>query len=514
MNSPLEQALALRQAGRHAEALALAQRAVATDGRDAGLHVLIGQALAETGQPEGALANLDRAVAMAPGHAEAHYERALVLHHLLRDPEALAAIELAVALRPDLLGLHAKRAEILRDLGRPAEALASIEHVLAKTPNDADAHANRGVLLDECDRPAEALTCYERALALRPDTPAALAGRGQLRMDAGNLGAARHDLEAAVRLAPGSDNAAFALSQLQLLEGEWPAGWTNYERRNNPRRPAHAVLPFPRWNGEAPDGTRLVLVTEQGLGDMIQFCRFAPWLAARGHRVTILTLPSMVPLLSTLSGVEVVESIEARRDDAIRWAPLMSVPRLTGLTIEAIPSGTPYLSADPERIALWRTRLGDTGFKIAIAWQGRPNQRMDRGRSMPLAALAPLAALPGVRLISLQKHAGSEQIASFPGLVETLGPDFDAGDAAFLDAAAVMAVADLVVSTDTSIPHLAGALGRPTMLALRHIPDWRWLLGRDDTPWYPTMRLFRQTVPGDWSGVCRRIADAVSALQA
>ena len=471
------------------------------------------RALIRAGRAEEALASLDRLVAIQPDHAEAHYERALVLHACQRHEEALAAIDRSIALRPDLLGLHAERGRILRDLGRPEAALASIGRILTQTPDDADALANRGVLLDECGRTGEALASFERALALRPESPAALAGRGQLRMEAGQLDAARRDLERAAALAPESRNTRTALSQVQLLQGDWIAAWPNYESRNDAGKPGHAVLPFRRWSGEPPDGYRLVLVTEQGAGDIIQFARFAPWLAARGHRVTVLTIPAMVPLLSGLRGVEVVEQIEAPRDAAIRWAPLMSVPGLIGLTVETIPADAPYLFAQPERTAVWRTRLGSDGFKIGVAWQGKPHFRVDRGRSMPLAALAPLARLADVRLISLQKGDGAGQIDAFDGPIETLGPQFDEDGGAFLDTAAAMMAADLVFTTDTSIAHLAGALGRPVFVALRHIPEWRWLLGRDDSPWYPTMRLFRQTAPGDWAGVCERMAAAVMAIQ-
>ncbi len=502
------------QLGRPAEALAAAQRALALGVRDARILALMGQALLATGRTEAALDHLDRAVAENADDAEAHYHRALALRRLGHPEPALAALDRAMALRPDLVALHGTRGDLLHDLGRNDEALESVERLLAHDTENADAHANRGVLLDEAGRVGDALESYARALALRPDLPAALAGRGQLRLEAGDLRAARHDLEEAARLAPASRNTRHALARIQLLQGDWLAAWPNYEFRYDPQRPTFAMLPFPRWNGEAPGGYRLVLVTEQGSGDIIQSTRFAPRLAAQGHRVTLLALPALVPLLSSLRGVEVVEQIEMPRNAAIRWAPLMSVPGIEGLTVETIPAETPYLFAQPERVARWRTKLGDHSFKIAVAWQGKPHFRVDRGRSMPLAALASLAALPGVRLISLQKGAGVEQIDTFTGRIETLGPEFDENGGAFLDTAAVMELADLVVTTDTSIAHLAGALRRPTFVALQMIPEWRWLLGRDDTPWYPDMRLFRQTEAGDWAGVGERIAAAVTALRA
>jgi hypothetical protein len=191
--------------------------------------------------------------------------------------------------------------------------------------------------------------------------------------------------------------------------------------------------------------------------------------------------------------------------------PLSRVPAVAGLRLDTIPPNTPYLRADPERVAFWRRRIGDNGFRIAVCWQGNPKTLVDRGRSFPLAEFAPLAGIPGVRLIALQARHGTEQLAHLPvGMtVETLGDDYDTGPDSFVDPAAVAEVADLVVTSDTALAHLAGALGRPTWVALRKVPDFRWLLDREDSPWYPTVRLFRQRAEGDWAEVMQRIAAAV-----
>jgi hypothetical protein len=195
-------------------------------------------------------------------------------------------------------------------------------------------------------------------------------------------------------------------------------------------------------------------------------------------------------------------------------AALMSLPRAFATRVESVPAGVPYLSADDARVRHWRTRLGAHGFKIGICWQGRP-ARVDLGRSFPLSALQPLSTLPHVRLISLQKNHGAEQLETLSSTirVETLGSDFDSGTDAFLDSAAIMQSLDLIVTSDTAIAHLAGALARPTWVALKHVPDWRWLLRREDSPWYPTMRLFRQTQRGQWQGIFHRMRDEIAHLK-
>jgi hypothetical protein len=260
-----------------------------------------------------------------------------------------------------------------------------------------------------------------------------------------------------------------------------------------------------------------VILTEQGLGDAIQFGRYASLLAARGHAVTVLTQPVLAPLLSSLAGVErVITSVDELAQDLrpFRWVPLMSVPRALHLTPNAIPAQDPYLSVEPSRIAAWGARLGQQGFgqqgfKVGIAWQ--PARR---DRSAPLAAFAPLAEIDGVRLISLQKQPGTAQIdhVPFADRIERPADEADTSAGALLDTAAVIMNLDLVVSVDTMAAHLAGALGRPVFVALRHVADWRWMRGRDDSPFYPAMRLFRQPVLGDWNSTFNQIADAVRAL--
>jgi hypothetical protein len=313
-------------------------------------------------------------------------------------------------------------------------------------------------------------------------------------------------------LAPHEPAIAFALAQVLLQRGEWRQAWPHYERRAQMPNPPYQPLQSPRWNGEGPHEHRLVVVTEQGLGDALQFGRYASLLAARGQAVTVLTQPVLQPLLASLPGVErvVISADELARDPRpFRWVPLMTLPRWLYLSPNAVPVQDPYLSVDANRVAAWRERLGEAGFKIGIAWQSAR-----RDRSAPLAAFAPLAAIDSARLISLQKRPGSLDIDAVPfsTRIERPGNDADIGAEALLDTAAIIMNLDLIVSVDTMAVHLAGALGRPAFVALRHIADWRWLTDRSDSPFYPQARLFRQPTPGDWSTTFSAIGNAVSAM--
>ncbi len=334
-------------------------------------------------------------------------------------------------------------------------------------------------------------------------------GRG--RRDTARFDEALAAYDRAIDLHPGLHEAYTGRGALQLARGNWPAGFADYEHRTEAGQKTFEPLPGPRWDGDIQAGERLVLVAEQGLGDTIQFCRFAPVLAARGLDVTLLTRPSMVPLLSSLPDVTVTAEVT----DKLPWAPLLSVPFLLGTTVETLPRDMPYLAADPQRVARWAGQLGGDTFKIGINWaSGHSTLTHFARRDVPLEHFAALAALPGVELVPLQNGPAKQQIATvaFRDKIKIVDsdPGFDAES--FVDTAAVMNSLDLVVTCDTSIAHLAGALGRPVFTALPVIADWRWMLEQDDTPWYPTMRLFRQNATRRWEPVFERIKAAAQEL--
>jgi hypothetical protein len=260
----------------------------------------------------------------------------------------------------------------------------------------------------------------------------------------------------------------------------------------------------------------LLVFAEQGLGDTLMMCRYLPLLVEQGGEVTFMVRRSMFEILRGVSaGMQFVDAPPAGRRFDFQVG-VMSLPLRFSTDLSTMPARTPYLNADAQKVADWKRVIGDHGFKIGIAWQGNPNVKIDFGRSLPLREFYPLSQLPNVRLISLQKDHGLDQLKDMPaGMhVETLGEDFDGGPDAFADTAAVMQSLDMIVTSDTAIPHLAGAMRRPVWVALKSIPEWRWMLDRPGSPWYPDMRLFRQTKAGSWREVFERMADELRQARA
>ena len=508
-------AFAAYERGELIEAERLCRDALAADGNCFEAHHLLAVIAARHGRHEQALAGYDHALRLRPDDAQALSNRGVTLGELGRHAEALASYERALALAPDHPAALSNRGNALRGLKRFEEALASFDRALALSPQFPEALSNRGTALYDLQRYEEALASYDRALALRPGYAHALSNRGLALQQLERFVEAMASFDKALSVHPDYQDCHSNRALLLLLCGMLRDGWREYEWRRRSRAWLGREFAAPEWGGGDIAGKRLLLYAEQGLGDTIQFARFASLLAARGSEVTLEVPPALGALLQTLpGGVRIVRQGELLPGfDA--HLPLMSVPFVLGIEERQIPAETPYLAADPARVEAWANRLPDGEFRIGVAWQGNPRGDIDHGRSIPLAALAPLAQLPGVRLVSLQKGAGTEQLAGLPpGLeVADFGPGFDAGPDGFLDTAAVMMHLDLVVTSDSTIAHLAGALGRPVWVLLKQVPDWRWLIRRPDTPWYPTARLFRQSRQGDWDAVVARVAEAVTQLR-
>ena len=477
------------QGGQYQQGVDLARRALSFGPPTARLHNLIGQALDRLGQPLEAMKNFDQAIALDP---------------------ALAAA-------------HGNRANILVDAGMRDEALKSFDRAIALNPNSGPDLINRGALLEELGRPEEALASYDQAIACDPNVPEVHANRASLLKDLGlmDLGrgeqtSARFDEAAAsynraIKIDRSLSEAYLGRGLLNLMRGNWEQGFADYEYRSEVGRPGYQPLPGPRWDGKPLNGERLVLVAEQGLGDTIQFARFAPLLAARGYDVTLLVRKAMAPLLSTLQGVTIAtDAADVTKDPRpLRWLPLLSAPGVLGITPETLPREVPYLTADAKRVQGWAGRLGKSSFKIGINWApGHADKTQTSRRDIPLANFASLAALPGVELVSLQKGAPASEIAqvAFGDKIRTIDADMNADADFFLDTAAVMTNLDLIVGCDTSVVHLAGALARPVFTVVPVISDWRWMLQRDTTVWYPTMRLFRQDATRQWAPLFERMA--------
>jgi tetratricopeptide (TPR) repeat protein len=509
----LARGIVLAGLGRYQEALASYNQVLAVRPGDAEAFNSRGVALSELKRYAESLSDFDSALATRPSYPEALNNRGVALTALKRYDEALASYAKALALRPDYAEAHYNRAVALDEMKQPEEALASCEEALRRRPDYPEALINRGIALDELGRHQEAVESYERVLALKPGHTEALNNRGTALMDLERFDAALASYEEAIATNPDHVESHWNRSVLLIRLGRFEPGWQEYEWRR--RREAWVERHFdgPEWTGTSA-ARRVLVYAEQGLGDTIQFARFARTLAARGREAILEVQPGLKTLLGSLCGVTVVGRGEPLPPfDA--HVPLMSLPHVLGATESDLAAHVPYLAAEPPRTEKWAARLPrDKSFKVGIAWQGNPGAPGDKGRSIPLAAFAPLGRVPGVRLISLQKRDGIEQLADRPqGMsIDILGADFDDGADAFLDTAAVMMNLDLIVTSDTAIVHLAGALARPVWMPLKLVPDWRWMAEREDTPWYPTARLFRQTRRGCWEDVFVRIASELAQL--
>lgn len=507
---------ALRDLNRPQEALASYDRALALRPDYAEALNNRGNALRPLQRSGEALANYDKALAIRPNYADALNNRGNALRALKRPAEALASYDRALAVRPDYPEALSNRGNALRDLKRPEEAVTSYDRAVAMRPDYADAHSNRGNALRDLERPEEALASYDRAIAIRPSHADAHSNRGLALQDLNRLEEALASYNSAIAIRPDYADALFNRALLALLMGDFSAGWRGYEHRwgRTNAEPRKLIASYPTWKGEDIRGKRIIVYEEQGLGDIIQISRFLMRLVALDAEVTFLLRPSMHRLFRVAAGAVRLVAEVPKGEVFDYQCALMSLPGVFAGRREKFSSAVPYLVAEEDEVARWRKRLGEHGLKIGICWQGNLDAKADIGRSFPLRCLQPLTAISGVRLISLQKAHGLDQLENLPfGMhVETLGDEFDAGPDAFIDAAAVMSCLDLIITCDTSVAHLAGALGRPVWVALKQVPDWRWLLDRPDSHWYPTMKLYRQTIRDDWATVFEQIAADVARL--
>jgi len=515
MNQALfRQALAALQAGNPRQTEQMCQRLLVEDGQEFDTLHLLGLARFQLGQIAAAVTALQGAIALNAGFAPAWSNLGMMEAAAGEQGKALACFEKALSLAPPMPELLVNLGNTLIALGRAAEALTRFEQALKLRPQMAEALLGRAKAQRELGAAARSLADCETALKFRPDSFQALCHKGIALTDLGRLSEALASFDAALALAPSYAEAAYSKAMVLLLQGDFAGGLPLYEARKR-LTPPSGLRPYPQpsWLGREPiAGKTLFLYHEQGLGDVLMFSRFVAPLAAMGAKV-ILAVPEKLQALfrGFALKAEIITGEPAQFDF---HAPLASLPLALGTRVETIPP-PPALAPDPARAERWRERIGTQGFRIGIAWQGARNSA-DIGRSFPVARLAGIAALEGVRLISLQRGDGAEQLETLPpGMtVERLGAEFDAGPDAFVDAAAAMASLDLVISSDTAIAHLAGTMARPVWIALRKTPEWRWLLERQDSPWYPGARLFRQTAAGDWDGVFAAVAARLPALRA
>jgi tetratricopeptide (TPR) repeat protein len=469
------------------------------------------------GDIDGAIGTYSRCLTFAPRSAATHNNFGVALLKAGRFQDAIAVLEAALVLEPGYARALVNLGKALREVGRPLDAVARLRTALAVQPDYVPALINLGdacAAIGELDAAERAL---ERATDLAPTQVEAHMTLGIVRLQAGRVAESLAALRTAVRLSPDHAEAHTNLAHALFFSGDWQASWPHFEYRF--RRHAHRAKLSPpagvaRWDGTVSPEIEVWLLGEQGLGDQLQFARYARLVSAQGLRCVIACDPRLVKILALAElGARIVALDTPPEAPTASWIPLMSLPAWHGTRSDTVPAAEGYLAADPQRIARWRARLpAGPALRVAVAWAGNPRMETGRyaGRSPPLAALAPVAAVPGVSFISLQK-GGDDQLDAAPfGAAILRLPDLDAGQDAFLDTAAILKCVDLLVTSDTAIAHLAGGLGVPCWLCLMHEPDWRWMAQGATTPWYASMRLFRQAAPGDWGSVYEQVAGALA----
>jgi tetratricopeptide (TPR) repeat protein len=535
---------ALIRLGQYEEALTSLDRAVAIDPKAANAHHNRGFALLKLKRLDQAVAALDRAIALKPDNAEAHSDRAhaltdqrklddalagfekalgirpdwpsylvnkaLILCYLQRPSEALAAADAAVGISPEDTSALTVRAQALLALGRPAEGLATIDTVLKIHPSSVEGHLWRSAALILLGQPETALKVAETARTLAPQDAATHRGYGYALGHLNRLEEALVCYDHALKLQPDDKEVSWSRALALLALGRFEEGWLCYEYRNLRHKTLVArKYPKPLWWGKQPlKDQRLYIYWEQGLGDTIQFARYALLAVAAGAKVT---LSVQDPLLRLFKDFDPSVTIIGQNDEAAEFdlhCPLMTLPLAFGTRLETIPAWEDgYLKAPSEDVARWDQRLPAGRRRIGLVWSGSQTHANDANRSLALVKLSPLFQ-PGDVWVSLQKEVREADRAALEasGILDVSA---ELGD--FADTAALISSLDLVISVDTSVAHLAGALGKPTWVMVPFAPDFRWLLDREDTPWYPRMRLFRQSRAGDWDGVVARIGEALRA---
>ncbi|MDZ4781804.1 MAG: tetratricopeptide repeat protein [Planctomycetia bacterium] len=505
---------ALRRGGRNQEAASAYRGAIAADPDQPSAHSALGVVLRDVGDIPASVSSFQQALRLDPDNPELQNNLGISLARLEEYDAAIDCYRRALALRPDFPDAYNNQGIALAKIARREEALQSYLQALRLRDRYPEAHNNLGIVLTELGRHAEAIEHFEEALRLKPGYAAAHSNLGIALTEQGHLPLAEAQYSEALHLDADYADGHMNRALVRLVQGDMTAGWEEYEWRwrcNNARMPA---IQRPLWNGESLEGKRIVLHAEQGLGDTLQFVRYAPLVKARGAHVTVMCQGPLLELLKRTPGIDRLtpKIMDGNLPDCDYHVPLIGLPRIFETTLSTVPADTPYLFADPELVDRWRGELNDGAtIRIGINWQGNPRYRGDRQRSIPLIYFSTLAKIPNVRLFGLQKNHGREQLADVAGSfsVVDLGPRLDEGTGAFMDTAAVVTSLDLIVTSDTAFAHLCGGLGAPTWLALPFAADWRWLQHTEESPWYPTMQLFRQPRFGDWGSVFDRMADAL-----
>jgi tetratricopeptide (TPR) repeat protein len=505
---------ALRDSGRLDQAIAAYQRAIQLQPENIAACNNLGNALRDTGRLDEAIAVLQRAIQIKPHVAVSHHNLAIALEQTNQLDAAIASYRRAIELQPDYGNARLNLANVMIKKGDLNSAIDNLRQTIQRLPDFAQAHANLGSAFINARRLNDAIASLQRAIELNPTYAEAHSNLGIALREIGQLDQSITSMQRAIQLRPDLAGAHYNLSLALLARGDFQQGWEEYEWRWKypTSQPTLSPQTFaqPLWDGTPLQARTLLIHAEQGFGDAIQFVRYLPLAVQRGGKIIFQCRPELQRLFQTIpGGCEIIARGQPLPPFDLH-CPLLSLPRIFRTTLTTIPSTVPYLSPEPQLVEAWSRTLGpaDRPLRIGLAWAGNPQFAMDQTRSISLQQLAAFAAVQGVKFFGLQKDPAAQHAKHPPAglkLVD-LGPQLKD----FADTAAVMSLLDLIITTDTSVPHLAGALGEPVWVMLQFVPDFRWLVDRPDSPWYPSMRLFRQPAPGDWDSVIAQVVEALS----
>ena len=503
----------LQARGKFDDAITHYKKALPMDTGNAALHNNLGGAiLGAHGDLNDAAACFEQALTLAPHYAEAHYNLGNVFSAQGKLDDAVACYQRALALGPDRPDFQNGLGNALRDQGKLEPAMACCERALALMPDYADAHYNLGNIFGDQGKLDDAVACYQRALGLRPDYADAHTNLIVTFRDQGRIDDAMACCKRALAFHPDSADTHFCDAYFRLLTGDLVEGWRKYEWRWLTKGVKPHGLTLPLWDGKDLRGRTILLHCEQGLGDNIQCVRFARLVKEKGGTVLLSCPPSLARLFKGVAGIDGIFPYGRDLPAYDVHAPLMSLPGLFQTTLDTIPAHVPYLQSDPARAAAWRDRLASYhGFRVGVVWRSGPASEGYRKRSMTASQFTEFLGIPGLAVVSLQKDRTAGEIET---LGDIPGSFFDASPFLedFSDTASAMANLDLVITVDTSVCHLAGGLAAPVWTLIPFAHDWRWLLQREDSPWYPTMRLFGQPKIEDWQSVLERVRDELALL--
>ncbi|MBW8039424.1 MAG: tetratricopeptide repeat protein [Planctomycetes bacterium] len=504
------------QMGRYQEAVELISKAIENNPSMPQFYNNLGIAFKALKRFKEAVDAYQQALCLEPDFVDAYFNLGNALRHEGQYDEAIENHKQAIRLRPDYAEAYHSLGRALKDQGQSTEAIENYKMAIHFKPDYPDAYNNMAVALLLEGRFQAAIENCRQALLLKPGFAEAYNNMGTARHLLGQYAEAIENYERAIWLKPDYAHAHWNYSHVLLLKGKLAEGWDEYEwlRKMDLDSPVYPhSYQRPCWDGSSFTGKRLLVHYEQGIGDSFQFVRYLPMVKARGGTVIYEERKSLLSILRQIEGIDEVVEARPRKKPDVEFdyhASLLSLPGIFGTTLETIPSDIPYLYADLAKTDYWRSRLQGSNFKIGIVWAGSPKHENDHRRSCMLKHFEPLAVIDGVRLYSLQKDATAAQLQQFPAEMVLANPAEEFED--FADTAAVIENLDLVISVDTAIVHLAGAMGKSVWTLLPFAPDWRWMLDRDDSPWYPTMRLFRQEQSGDWETVFARVAQQLKVL--